>query len=126
MFLVGIDLVEIPRIEKAFSRFPLAFPDRLATEEELSYYQGKSKKRLLEGIASLFASKEAIRKLYLQKGRNPSWKEIRLLHTKTGAPLVEVSPSLKPFFSLIKISLSHTSELVIAVAVGWERRENES
>lgn len=124
MFLVGIDLVEIPRIKKVFSRFPSAFLDRIATEEELNYYRGKSKKRLLEGVASLFATKEAVRKLYLQKGQNPRWKEVRLLHSQAGAPLIEVSPSLKPFFEPIRVSLSHTSELVIAVAMGWERRES--
>lgn len=55
---LGIDVVEIDRIERALDRFPNRFPQRILTEEELRIYPA-AKSRAVAYLAARFAAKEA-------------------------------------------------------------------
>jgi len=112
---IGVDLVDIERIKNAFLRFGNRFSEKLFNEEELSYY---APKRLLEGMATLFASKEAVKKLYLQKDINPGWKDILILHDRNRKIMVKASTRVPPTFEKIHLSVTHTPKEVCAVAVG--------
>jgi len=113
---IGVDLVDIERIKDAFLRFGNRFSEKLFNEEELSYY---APRRLLEGMATLFASKEAVKKLYLQKDINPGWKDILILHDYNRKIMVKTSTRVPPTFERIRLSVTHTPKEVCAVAVGF-------
>lgn len=115
--LIGVDLVEIDRVYQLFLRFGEQFLDRLFVPEELEFYRHKGQKRFREGVAALFASKEAVKKIFLQRGERIGWKTVRVLHTKMGKPVVQLAPPFDGYFGSISLSLSHSASLVIAVAV---------
>ncbi|MCX6091200.1 MAG: holo-ACP synthase [Candidatus Atribacteria bacterium] len=119
LVLIGIDVVEIKRVEVAIRRSGTHFVNRICTENEVAYYQHKGDRRFLEGVAALFAAKEAVKKLFLQKEINPGWKSITIIHNSSGKPAVFLSDvSFSTVFDSISLSLSHTREYVIAAAVG--------
>lgn len=114
---VGVDVVEIPRIVDVLSSFGERFLARLFSEEELTFYRGKSTRRWHEGIAALFASKEAIKKLFLQQGIVLHFRDISILHTPLGEPKVVLRRG-NEVFTKISLSFAHGKDVVIAVAVG--------
>lgn len=119
--LIGVDLVEIGKIRKTFARFGNRFLKRIFEEKELDFYRNKGGKRFEEGIAALFASKEAVKKIFLQEERKIGWHEVIILHTNSGKPVVHCTPPFNQVFEQISISISHSSSTVVAVAVGQRR-----
>lgn len=117
--LVGIDLVEIEEIRHALLRFGERFLNRIFEQEELDFYLGKGKKRFQEGVAALFASKEAVKKLFLQREEQIGWKAIRILHTSSGKPVVRLCSPFDRQFHHVSLSISHSRSAVVAVAVAW-------
>ncbi|MCS7242712.1 MAG: 4'-phosphopantetheinyl transferase superfamily protein [Candidatus Caldatribacterium sp.] len=115
--LVGVDVVEIPRIVQALSVFGERFLARLFSEEELAFYRGKSVKRWYEGVAALFASKEAVKKLFLQRGIPLCFRDISILHDPSGEPKVMLRRGNEAFIK-ISLSFAHGRDVVVAVAVG--------
>ncbi|MEN3186515.1 MAG: 4'-phosphopantetheinyl transferase superfamily protein [Atribacterota bacterium] len=116
---VGVDLLEIEAVRNTLCRFRERFLNRIFVDEELDFYAHKGEKRFQEGVAALFASKEAVKKLFLQRGETIGWKAIRVLHTSSGKPVVQLSPPFEGRFSQISLSISHSRLAVVAVAVAW-------
>jgi holo-[acyl-carrier protein] synthase len=108
---VGIDLIEIERVERALERRP-RLAQRLFTEGELAYASGRA--RPGRHLAARFAAKEAVIKAL---GRAVPPREIEVVG---GAPptvalhgrAAEVAGGAE-----ISISLTHASEIAGAVAV---------
>jgi phosphopantetheine--protein transferase-like protein len=115
--LVGVDVVEIERVAEALRLFREKFVFRLFAEEEVAFYRGRGQRRWQEGLAALFAGKEAVKKLFLQKGLSLGWRDIRILHSPSGEPQVLLEKS-NGVFCKITLSLSHSREIVVAVALG--------
>lgn len=114
---MGVDVVEIPRIVQALSAFGERFLARLFSEEELAFYRGKSLRRWHEGVAALFASKEAVKKLFLQQGILLHFRDISILHAPSGEPRVVLQRG-NEVFARISLSFAHGKDVVVAVAVG--------
>lgn len=116
---VGVDLIEIERVEKACRRWGEKFKTRVFTPNELNLC-GED----LYCLASRFAAKEAVAKA-LGTGIGPvSWKEIEILRDGAGKPLLKLSGrALAKAAELgIKgwsISLAHSRTLAIAFVIGW-------
>lgn len=115
---VGVDLVEIDRIEKILRKYADRFLNRLFGPEEIDYYRKGSQRRFFEGVSSLFAAKEAVRKVFLQKKINPDWRSVIISHAPDGRPFVLIRGVPGNPFSEIQLSLSHSGNMVIAVALG--------
>lgn len=115
--LIGVDVVEIERVAKALHLFGEKFVFRLFAEEEVAFYRSRSQRRWQEGVAALFAGKEAVKKLFLQRGLSPGWRDIRILHSPSGEPKVLLERG-NEVFCKITLSLSHSREIVVAVALG--------
>jgi holo-[acyl-carrier protein] synthase len=115
---IGVDILEIARIEKAIARWGERFLHHIFTDSELRLYHYKP-----SSLASRFASKEAVMKL-LGTGRNGvCWKEIEVLSHPSGKPMVNLygRAQLKAKelgLKGIAISLSHSKEYAIAMASG--------
>src|ERR1700730_973380 len=81
----GIDLTEIPRIQKSMDRFGSRFLDRIFTPHERAYCQRK--RNDAESFAARFAAKEATAKAL---GRGPSngvnWLESEVTGEPMGRP----------------------------------------
>jgi len=118
-FLVGVDLVEIERIERACRRWGERFKAKVFTPEELRLCNGQ-----ISCLAARFAAKEAVAKA-LGTGVGPiSWREVEILGDDSGKPYLRLhGKALAKAQELgIKgwsISLAHSRAMAIAFAVGW-------
>ena len=108
---VGIDLIEIARVERALERRP-RLADRLFTSAELAYARGRA--RPGRHLAARFAAKEAVIKA-LGQGVPP-----RDIEVEVGEPprvLLHGRAAEAAGDREIAISLTHSRESAAAVAI---------
>ncbi len=87
---IGIDLVEVPRIEIAISRWGGRFEARVFTKKELTYCNSKKDKS--QRLACRFAAKEAMLKALGTGWRDGiDWKEIEVSNDELGKPIISLS-----------------------------------
>lgn len=106
---IGVDLVEVERIQAAFERFGDRFLRRLFTPGEIAYCRARA--RPAESLAARFAAKEAFAKAWPGPVL-PGWHDVEV---------VMVGP--RPTFRLsglaagtdARLSLSHTQRYAVAV-----------
>lgn len=103
---VGVDIVEVARIDAAVDRFGERFLSRVFTGEEIRYAKGK--KNFCQTLAGRFAAKEAFMKAF---GQGLAWKEINV--SEGGG---------KPFILFRGarydgISISHEKAYAVAVVI---------
>lgn len=116
---IGIDIVEIERVEKALQRNK-RFLDKLFTKEEIDYFKSKGLKT--ETIAGNFSAKEAISKALGTGIRNFNFKDIEILRDKKGKPIVKTYNNLREIcidYNVleIKVSISHSKNYAVANAI---------
>jgi len=115
---VGIDMIEIHRIERSIENYGKKFLDRLFTESEQSYCNQHRKPS--SNYAARFAAKEAIAKaLGTGFGKHLSWLDIEISNDALGKPKASLSQAAKEHFKnpCILLSLSHTETQACAVAI---------
>lgn len=82
---IGIDVVEISRMEEVFTRQGERFRTRVFTEAEIEYCEGRASR--LESYAARFAAKEAVMKaLGTGWAEGIAWRDIEVTRTETGVP----------------------------------------
>lgn len=121
---IGIDVVEVKRIENAM-RNP-RFIKRILTEREasLSCPPPSRRENFSEGISPIkptyvagrWAAKEAIAKAL---NKRLGWHDVEILADDTGQPVVHLSNNRTTIGGVIKISISHEHGVAVAVAI-WE------
>jgi holo-[acyl-carrier protein] synthase len=108
---VGIDLIEIERVERALERRP-RLAERLFTDAELAYARERS--RPGRHLAARFAAKEAVIKA-LGQGVPP--KEIEVVSGEPPTLRLHGQAAELAGDTQIAISLTHSRESAAAVAV---------
>ena len=109
---IGIDLVEISRIEASIERFGQKFLDRIFTNREQEYCLKKRNK--MGSLAGRFAAKEAVSKaLGSGIGGKISWLDIEVVQSKNGVPAIKLHSKTSTAHS-IYLSLSHTQSYATA------------
>jgi len=121
MHHIGIDIIEIARIERAIARWGESFLHRVYTEPELRLYHKKP-----SSLAARFAGKEAVIKALGAQPRGISWKEIEIVSDADGKPLVHLYGNVQNQANSLglgglAISLSHSKEYAIALVAGETR-----
>lgn len=117
---VGIDLVDVPRIEKIIEKRGDAFIRRVFSSGEIGYCQTKTRPAL--HFAACFAVKEAFLKaLGVGFGAEVGLTDIVTTHSAKGKPSVTISGKVGEWMQEEKISpsvsISHTDDLATAVVV---------
>ncbi|MFK7850838.1 MAG: holo-ACP synthase [Akkermansiaceae bacterium] len=118
---IGIDVVEVDRIEAAIEKQGDAFLNRLFTEKEREYC-GKQRRPGMH-FAARFAAKEAVSKaLGTGIGGSAGWLEIEVLRGESGAPRILFHGKAAEFIkgeglASVQISLSHARDYAAANAV---------
>ena len=115
---VGIDIIEIPRVQKVLEKHPERFLQRVYTPEEAAFCRGR-----VSELAARFAAKEAVMKALGTGARGLAWREIEILPNRRGKPLVYLHGLAKKRGETIglrgiDVSLTHDADLAIAVVVG--------
>lgn len=110
---IGVDIIEIDRVEKIISEFGDKFLKKVFSEAEISYCNSKAKPS--QHFAARFAAKEAVSKaLGTGFGKDLMLKDVEVRNDLNGKPIV--------FYKGIKndkvlISISHCDHYVVAFAV---------
>ncbi len=118
---MGTDLIEIERVKASVERFGERFLDKVFTPGEIAYCMRK--KQPEESLAARFAAKEAGAKaLGTGISRGISWKEIEVRREMGQRPTLHFSGrALEVAEAMgvkrVQLSLSHSRELALAVAV---------
>ncbi len=119
---VGVDIVEISRLERAIGEYGARFIKRVFTEREIDYCERAA--RRAERYATRFAAKEAARKAL--GAATPlvalSWHDVEIISSNEGAPQLqfygraaEIAGDLK--IARAHVSLSHARDHAVAFVV---------
>ena len=103
---LGIDIVEIDRLQKCLSS---TFVEKVLSNEELDIYRQYNGNRKSEYLAGRWAAKEAIIKC-LSDYETPLMNDITILNNDKGKPIVKY----KDYD--IELSISHEIHYAIAIA----------
>ena len=123
MFHIGIDLVEVDRIREIARKWGNRFLARNFTQNELDY--SFRHRNPWPHLAARFAAKEALVKI---TGRRFSFYDVGIDHDENERPFFRFSEraeAAKKYFRnmSVRVSLSHTKALAVAVVVGSELTE---
>jgi len=120
---IGIDLVEINRIERSMAKYGRRFVCRILGTEELSSFESRNDKAAF--LAGRFAAKEAIIK---SLGRflktRPGYASLQILNDNSGNPYLVNFDNYADLFSKHSclLSISHERHYAAAVAVLTENK----
>jgi len=114
MLSVGVDIIEIARIERAVVRWDARFVQRVYTDAEVALCRGR-----VPELAVRFAGKEAISKALGTGLSGVSWREMEILADPRGKPLVQLYERAAQRAVLLgltefAISLSHSRDYAVA------------
>jgi holo-[acyl-carrier protein] synthase len=114
---IGIDIVEISRIQKAVKEHGEKFLRRIYTGREIKLYRNS-----ISSLAARFAAKEAVMKA-LGSGDIGFFANIEVLSEPSGRPFVILHDKVKVLADSVgikdfSISLSHSRDSAVAVVVG--------
>lgn len=118
---IGIDVVEVNRIEDAIARQGEGFLRKLFTENERQYCE--KQKRPAMHYAARFAAKEAVSKaLGTGIGGKAGWLELEVVRGESGAPTMLFHGHAREFLTAqgiaeVQVSLSHAKDYAAANAV---------
>ena len=118
---VGIDIIEVPRIEASYQRFGERFLDRILLPDEIRYCL--SHKAPGPFLAARFAAKEAISKAFgTGIGGQLGWHDMEICRKESGEPFVVLHGNGERLLRerrgrAVLISLSHTQNHATAVAL---------
>lgn len=119
---VGVDVVELERVQRAVDRFGDRFLARVYTAEELFY----ARRRVPE-LAARFAAKEAVSKalgvgMRQLSAQGIGWHEVEVLSDPRGKPVLRLSGRARELadelgLSEWAVSLSHERDRALAFVV---------
>jgi holo-[acyl-carrier protein] synthase len=113
---VGIDLLEIDRLERALARRP-RLADRLFTDGERAFAAQRARPAM--HLAARFCAKEAVAKA-LQL-REWSWRDVEVLGGGDEPPAVRLAGAAaaraEALGATVTVSLTHSGGMAAAVAV---------
>jgi holo-[acyl-carrier protein] synthase len=127
MVTIGVDLVEVVRIEQAVARWGERFLRRVYTPAEIEYCGSRA-----TSLAARWAAKEAVSKA-LGTGWAPQerheagwidWTEIEVERLPSGQPSLRLHDKAQARADELgivgwQLSLSHTRDHAIAMVLGW-------
>ena len=114
---IGVDIIEIGRINRAISRWHDSFIKRIYTQAEL---EGPHS---IPSLAVRFAAKEAVMMALGTGIRGVGWRDIEILTNGDGAPVIRLygralQRSTEIGIAQFDISMSHSRKYAIAFVIG--------
>ncbi len=118
---IGIDIIEVERVEAAIEKHGEKFLRRIFTRKEIEYCSRKRKAH--QSFAGRFAAKEAVLKAMgtgLSSGIR--WKDIEILNDEYGRPYVILHGRARELLNgrRVDISISHSDTCATAVCIIYE------
>ena len=125
---LGVDIIEITRMQQAFDRVPV-MKERLFSTAEADY--AESKARPIVHYALFFAAKEAVLKALGTGLVGMGWTDVEVRHDTNGRPYVQLSGAAQAEAERqrvvsIELSLSYTHQVGVASAVAIRETDKPS
>ena len=116
-YSLGVDIIEIRRIERALERHGRRFLERVYTLEEVAFCRGR-----VSELAARFAAKEAAMKALGTGARGVGFREIEVLPNQRGKPLVYLygraeERARELGLGHLEVSMSHSQDYALACIV---------
>jgi holo-[acyl-carrier protein] synthase len=127
VFGIGIDIIEIDRVQTSIEKYGDHFLNKIYTPSELEYCLNKTNK--YQHLAARFAAKEAVYKALTSETDEPGneyssatigWHDIEIFNEPNGLPRVKIFGKIKILLNgerSLKISISHSRDYVTCVAI---------
>lgn len=117
MLAVGVDIIEVERVERALARHGERFSRRIFTEQEWVYCNGR-----MTSLAGRFAIKEAVGKALGTGLGVVRWRDIEVVNDEQKKPHLVLHGQAKKLAAELgltqwSISLSHTETQAIGFVV---------
>ncbi len=118
---VGIDLVDISRIEGIRDKWKIKFLERVYSDREIEYCESKAAPA--QHYAARFAVKEAFLKcLGIGMAGGVNLKDIEVVNDKRGKPELKIQGKSKDYVRSrdvknTHVSISHTDRLATAIVI---------
>ena len=120
---IGVDIIEIDRIQRLAEDSGERFLQRVFTEGELRYAAGKHHQ--YQHLAARFAAKEAASKA-LATGWSGAfrWTDVEVVNDPTGQPRIQLHGELASLLAgaTVHVTISHSDSHVVAMVVIEEAR----
>lgn len=121
MLGVGVDAIEIDRVERALGRTP-RLADRLFTESERARCTSSCGRMKGAGLAARFAAKEAVAKAFGTGVHGFAWRDIEVRNDVNGRPEIRLhngaaAKAERMGVASIHLSLSTARDIAIANVV---------
>ena len=118
MFAIGVDLIEIERVARSMERFGQRFLNRVFTEREQRYCNGR-----VHSLAARFAAKEAVGKALGTGIGDVRWLDLEVMNDEDSRPSLILQGAAaiharQQGLDSWAISLSHSETHAIAMVVG--------
>ncbi|MGH2531340.1 MAG: holo-ACP synthase [Thermomicrobiales bacterium] len=119
---VGVDIIEIERIQRALDDFGERFLRRVYTEQERDRYRHR-----VSELAARFAAKEATSKVLGTGIRGIRWREMEVLPNRRGKPVLVLHGRAAERAAMLgltdfSVSLTHSRRDAMAFVVGLKAR----
>jgi len=117
---IGIDLVDIERIDNIINKWSHKFLKKVFSNKEIEYCQNKSASS--QHFAARFAAKEAVIKMLGNTSRI-SWQDIEVIKADNGRPELLLFGQARIIakekgINNIHITLSHEKKMAVAQVIG--------
>jgi holo-[acyl-carrier protein] synthase len=115
---IGVDVIEISRIYSSLERFGDSFADKVFTDREREYCNGKTNPA--QHFAARFAAKEALSKaLHTGWAGDFQWKNVEVINSPSGKPDLVLHGKTAEALSgaNVHLSLSHSDSTVVAFVI---------
>ncbi len=125
MIAVGVDLIEISRIEAMVERYGDRFLERIYTEGELAYAAGR-----LSALAARWAAKEAAAKALGTGIGQVAFRELEVVCDAQGKPELWLHGNAARLAARLNLtqfalSLSHTADYALAFVVAQGQDDSQ-
>jgi holo-[acyl-carrier protein] synthase len=126
---VGIDLVQISRIEESLQRFGDRFLKRLFHVDEIAYARS-SPMLCAQRLAARFAAKEAALKVLQCPHRGIPWREIEVRRSSSGECALVLhgaanAAAREAGVAVTSLSLTHEGDYALAVVLAQHSSPND-
>jgi holo-[acyl-carrier protein] synthase len=120
---LGVDIVDVQRLQTLYERWRECFLVRLFTDQELIICRKASGYRW-RSLAGRFSAKEAVKKILASRGEIASWRDIEVLNGPYGEPYINLHGRAKSAverlgYSSLVLSISHDASLAIATVMAY-------
>jgi holo-[acyl-carrier protein] synthase len=122
--LLGVDIIELDRIDAALRRWGEKFLARVYTPGERDFSRGR-----IPQLAGRFAAKEAVMKALGTGNRGVAWREIEVVRELGRAPQIHlhgraVAVAKRQGIRTLVLSISHSRDYAVATVIGKAKNEN--